>query len=90
MMCKFFNIVLDKAGYVDNDEMQEGLRRTLISEGAEPIDAREADVVASGTKEKIMEVLIVQCLEARPGVKELFKAKHGMNEIVYEGLPTLI
>lgn len=90
MMNRFFNVVLCKDAYVNDEEKQDGLRRALIDENVEPIDVKEADIITAGTGEKALEVLIVKCLESMPLAKDMFRLNHNMIEIEYEGLPTLI
>lgn len=90
MMNRFFNVILCKDAYMNNEEMQDGLRRALIDENVEPIDVKEADIITAGTGDKVLEVLVVKCLEGMPNAKDIFRLNHSMIEIEYEGLPTLV
>ena len=89
-MNRFFNIALQMAPYKDNEQLQNGLRESLLECGIYPIDVKEGDLVETATGNKVLEVLIIQCMEATPGIKDIFKAVHNMDEIQYEGLPTLV
>lgn len=91
MDLRYFNIILSKNGYVNNEEMQIGLRYTLLASGIVPMDVHEADLVEAATGKPVgFEVLILNCVESIPGAKELFKKDHNMTEITYEGLPTIM
>lgn len=90
MDLNFFNIVVSKSGYTNNEEKQEGLRNTLINCGIHPMDVREADIIDTNTQNKVLETLVITCIESVPHAKDIFKEAFDLVEIEYEGLPTLV
>ena len=90
MNLKFFNIVLSKEAYSNNMEMQEGLINSLLNICVNPIGFEEVDFIDVGSGETVYTALKVRCVEMVEDAMKIFKRESQMNEIEYEGLPTLI
>lgn len=91
MDLNFFNVMVRKDAYEGNEEMQNGLRQHLLDCGVAPLDVREADIQETATGKTVLSVLVIKCLEMQKCAKELFRMFHPtMEEIDYEGLPTLV
>ena len=90
MDLKFFNIVLSKEAYEKSEAMFRGLIRSLMEIGIHPMDVCEVDFVETDTNNPVYTALMLKCVEAIPGIMELFKKERNMTETIYEGLPTLL
>lgn len=88
-MLRFFNLMLRKENYKDNEKKQEELREALLHAGAYPMDVREADIKDARNGQVVLETILVTCVETIPGIMYRIKDNNNLSEIEYEGLPTL-
>lgn len=88
-MLKFFNLMLRKESYKNDEKKQEELREALLHAGAYPMDVREADIKDSRNGQVVLETILVTCVETVPGIMHEIKRNNNLSEIEYEGLPTL-